>query len=194
MGSYSGVIKRVHEKNGRMSFLMDNDEWYGLGHAKKEGAAEGDTAKFDYDMNGKYMNVIKGTCKLKKGKGSAGAGGGGGSSYAQKEKYWADKDIRDIETQKKISFAGALNTAVSMANAMIAADLLKLGGKKADAWNAYEAFVNDLAETLYVRIQSQPEFHDGMMESRPFQAVAEEGTEAPVDEPEAEEEEDGDWE
>ena len=161
MGSYSGVIKRVHEKDGRMSFLMDNDEWYGLGHDKKEGAAEGDTAKMEYEMNGKYKNVIKGTCFIQKGKGKAGSGGG--SNYAQKEKYWADKELRDIDTQKKISFSGAMNTATSMATCMIAADLLKLGGKKADAWNAFEAFINDLAETIYVRIQNAPEFHEELM-------------------------------
>ena len=154
-------------------------------------AQDGDKAKFDWDTNGKYKNVIKGTCVIKKGTGSAGAGGGS-SNYAQKEKYWAEKEVRDIGTQQKISYAGALNTAVCMVNAMLERELLKLGGKKADAWDAFEAYVNDLAETLYVRIQSAPEYHEELMagSSPPVQDTPE-----GLDDPEAseEEDEDEDW-
>ena len=155
MGSYSGVIKKAFMKDGRQSFLMDDDNWYGLGHNHKD-AQDGDQAMFDWESNGKYKNVVKGSCKIKKGTGSAGGGSAGKSDYANKNKYWEDKEARDIDTQKKISYAGALNTATAMATSMIAADLLKLGGKKADSWTAFEAFVNDLAETIYVRIQMSP--------------------------------------
>ena len=179
MGSYSGVIKKAFEKDGRQSFLMDDDNWYGLGHNHKD-AQDGDSAKFDFEMNGKYKNVVKGSCKIKKGTGAASGGAKGKSDYASREKFWSDKEARDIDTQMKISFAGALNTATNMANAMIAAELLKLGGKKADAWDAYEAFVLDLAETLYVRIQSQPDFHDELMEGGPdHKYPVPEGLEAP---------------
>lgn len=192
MGSYSGVIKKVYEKNGRQSFLMDDDTWYGLGHNRKD-AEDGDQAKFDWEANGKYKNVIRGTCKIKKGEGSAGGGSTGKSDYASKEKFWADKEARDIGTQMKISYAGALNTAVAMTNAMITKDLLRLGGKKAEAWDAYEAYVNDLAETIYVRIQSQPEFHEQLMENAPFKGESPEGTEEPADDNGVDDEE-GDWE
>jgi len=189
MGSYKGVIKKVFEKGGRQSFLMDDDNWYGLSFDKVD-AQDGDKAKFDWDTNGKYKNVIKGTCVIKKGTGSAGAGGGS-SNYAQKEKYWAEKEVRDIGTQQKISYAGALNTAVCMVNAMLERELLNLGGKKADAWDAFEAYVNDLAETLYVRIQSAPEYHEQLMSGAPFQdQQGPEGTEAPEEE---EDEDEGDW-
>lgn len=195
--NYSGVIKKVFEKNGRQSFLMDDDNWYGLGHNKMD-AQDGDKAKFEWESNSKngttYKNVVKGTCKVKKGSGSAGGGGKGQSDYKERQAFWAEKEIRDIETQQKISYAGALNTSVHMVTSMIEKDLLKLGGKKADAWNAFEAFVNDLAETLYVRIQSQPKFHEQLMERATSPTQEEpEGTEAPDDEPFEDEDEDEDW-
>jgi len=180
-GSYSGVIKKVYEAKGRQSFLMDDDEWYGLGHAKQD-AQDGDKAKFDWEPNGKYKNVVKGTCKIKKGSGGAGGGAKGNSDYKLRQEFWDAKEKRDIETQQKISYAGALNTAVHMVTSMIEKDLLKLGGKKAEAWSAFEAFVNELAETLYVRIQAQPEFHEALMEkAAPPPAEEPEGTEAPED-------------
>ncbi len=193
MGSYSGVIKKVYEKAGRQSFLMDDDTWYGLAFDKKD-AQDGDQAKFDWESNGKYKNVIKGSCKIKKGTGAAAAAAKGKSDYAERQAYWADKELRDIDTQKKISFAGALNTATAMATCMIAADFLKLGGKKADAWNAFEAFVNDLAETLYVRIQNAPEYHDELMEGDTGDPEGTpEGTEAPDDHEKDGGDEGGEW-
>lgn len=200
MSSYEGVIKKVHQnKTKRWALLMDDDIWYGLGH-NQPAAADGDIARFDYEMNNQYRNVVEGTLKVKKGTApppKTSGGGKGKSDYQQNKDFWAKKEIRDIDTQKKISFAGAYNTAIALVSAEVAAGVLTIGGAKAAKLAAFSAIVEEEAEHLYRLIQSMPERHDEVMEGgtpeKGEYAPAE--TEADIDEDASEggDDDGGDW-
>jgi hypothetical protein len=216
---YQGQVHKVLNRNGRWSLLMNNEEWYGLGRkapTHKDGSEvqEGDTVRFNYEDNTKngrtFHNVVEGSLQAKKGDGppprtSSGqrggkSGGGGRSNYQQKEQYWADKEERDIETQKKISMAGAYNTAIATIAAKVEAGLLKFTGKSVAAKvEAYEAALDDEACRLYFIIQSTPVRHDELMAAtgdKPEPAL-EEDLDEPADdaddEPFGDDGDDDDW-
>lgn len=164
--SYTGVIKKVFNKNGRWSLLMDDDNWYGFNRKQPVSTAgvmaeDGDTAAFDYTMNGAYMNAEGNTLKLKKGSGPAPTAGKAGNSYEKKEAYWDDKETRDIETQKKISMAGAINSSITIMTAALAADMIKFTGK--EKYAAFQAMIIEEAEALYRIIQFAPANHEEIM-------------------------------
>ena len=179
---YTGKIKKVYEKSGRHSFLMDDDNWYGLGRVKPqlnngEAVTDGDDAKFEYEMNGKYRNVIEATLKTRagelteamksesKGKGGGKSGGGGGyqADKAAREKYWADKEARDIQIQRTISYAGALNTATQIVGIALSSQTIKVGGKAADKLDTLSAMINELAGDIFRGVQTVPTRYDDIM-------------------------------
>lgn len=178
---YTGKIKKAFEKNGRFSFLMDDDNWYGLGRLKPqlnngEAVTDGDDAKFEYEMNGKYRNVIEATLKTRagelteamknesKGKGGGKSGGGGyQADKAAREKYWADKEARDIQIQRTISYAGALNTATAIITVALNSETIKVGGKANAKLDTLTAMINELAGDIFRGVQSVPVNYDEIM-------------------------------
>ena len=157
---YTGEIKKVFTKAGRWSLLMEDDNWYGLGYKEPKGVTDGSQARFQFEMNGQYRNIVEGSLEAKAGTATSKAKSGG-SSYAQKEQYWADKETRDIETQKKICMAGSLNTATAIVTASLAADVLKTTNKtKIDL---VQATIVEIAEDIYRKIQNTPAQHDELM-------------------------------
>lgn len=178
--NYQGTIQKVHNNRGRWSFLMDDDNWYGIGrkeptHADGSTVADGDITRFEWDSNEKggrvYRNIVEGSIKVKKGNGppprknSGGGGksyGGGGATDAKaRAKYWEDKELRDIDTQKRISMAGAYNTALTSVQAKFNNELLKVTGKSAAAkLEAFEQIVHDEACRLYAIFMGTAAAHD----------------------------------
>jgi len=201
---YTGKIKKAYEKNGRFSFLMDDDNWYGLGRLKPqlnngEAVTDGDDAKFEYEMNGKYRNVIEATLKTRAGelteamksenksKGGGGKSGGGGyqADKAAREKYWADKEARDIQVQQTISYAGALNTATAIITVALNTETIKVGGKANAKLDTLTAMINELAGDIFRGVQTVPVRYDEIM--------AQGGEKAPAKTPEDMEAPDDEW-
>ena len=187
MSEMVGVIEKVFEKNGRWALLI-NQEWYGNGYVKPD-AQEGATAKFTIEMNGRYKNIAPGTLQIKPGApvatgGAPKARGGGGSNYAQKEQYWADKETRDIETQKRISYQAATNTALAMITAAMDRDLIAQpkGKNLGDRFEAFKAIVEEQAEHVFVLYQELPERSDDILAAHGEQAPTVD-EKAPADEP-----------
>lgn len=176
MENYKGKINKVYEKNGRWSLAMDDEKWYSIGkdqpkHSDGSAVQDGDLAILGYDTvhkNGReYRNVVDGKTKFKKGDGppkkQSNGRKGGGSNYQQKEKYWEDKEKRDIETQKKISYAGAINSAIQLVDHGLSEGYLKMTGKAASKMDAYMGLVLSTADQLYPHIQSTPDRHEDLM-------------------------------
>lgn len=161
MPEYTGTIQKVFNKGKRWSLLMDDDKWYGLGY-KKPQAYDGQTARFQYEMNGAYRNVVEGTLQTKKGEEApqktAASSRQPRSDYAQKEKYWADKEARDIDTQKRISYQAAMNTAISTINLALTHDLLVFAksAKPADKFNTVIEAIQTQAEEYFADYQTIP--------------------------------------
>lgn len=150
---YTGIVQRVHNKGNRWSLLMDDDNWYGNGFKEPVGVLEGSTVRFSFEMNGKYHNILDGTLQHKKGEvapvETKKKAYGGKTDYAKKEKYWADKELRDIDNQKRISYQAATNTALATVTAAANLEIIKLSGKKADQFDAFVAMVAEEAENLF---------------------------------------------
>jgi hypothetical protein len=168
MATFEGQAEKVFNKNGRWAILSDGN-WYGFNRKQPvngngDAVTDGDFVKFEYEMNGQYRNVVDGTLKSKPGEAPPKQKrGGGGGDYQLKQKYWEDKEARDIDTQKRIGMAGALNTAITLINGGIELGFLTLpGGKKAN-FEAYTAAVLAEARSLYRTIQNMPEEHDDVM-------------------------------
>lgn len=174
--TYIGVVKKVFNKNGRWSLLMDDDNWYGLNRSKPEGVEDGHTVKFAWSANGQYRNVEKDTLKINRNvekqeqKGATAGSSRGGS--AAKDQYWADKEARDIEyqknmqeNQKRISMAGAINSATTLVNSALELGYLKLPGGQKATMDAYVAAVIQQAEDLYPVIQTAAERHEQLMDT-----------------------------
>ena len=69
--------------------------------------------------------------------------GGGGMS---KDDYWARKEERDIETQKKIQYQASRNTAIAALDVLLKAEAVKLPAKQADKYDAALALIDELTE------------------------------------------------
>jgi hypothetical protein len=200
MSKYEGVIEKVYEKNGRHSLLMDDDNWYGL-NRHKPAANDGDYARFEYEMNGKYRNVVENTLEVKPGTGETkkAKGGGGGVGYkeeaAMRKAYWDAKELRDIDTQKRISYNGALNSAIAIINLAVSNEVVKIGGKAGDKIDTITAMTRALGEDIFRVFEAVPADYDEIIAGGGVPAAGKvpEDVEAPIDEPDPTEGEDDGW-
>jgi len=166
---YTGTVKKVFERGGRHSLLMDDDQWYGLGRNAAPGVFDGATVRFSWVQNGKYKNITEGTVQVKEGaptqtKSYTQKASGGASDYAKKEKYWLDKEQRDIDTQKRISYQAAMNTSINLVNTMLEGGFMTAPkGKVADKHEAYMAMVYETADELFRVYQTLPENADEIL-------------------------------
>lgn len=75
------------------------------------------------------------------GSGRPAAGGGPG---AGKDTYWADKEKRDIITQKAIQFQASRNSAIAALDVLLKVEAVKLPAKQADKYDAALALLDEL--------------------------------------------------
>lgn len=192
-----GVVEQVTSKvlaSGKYYSFRVGDEWFRTNKTKPPVEA-GYKVKFTYttDKYGNHVNMDSITFKPGEEPKEAKKAVPAGRSQSE---YWEQKEIRDIDNQKRISFQAATNTAISMVNGAIEFGFLKLkGGAKASV-EAYYAAVMDQAENLYRSYQLLPENHDEIMAN---------GLEAPSkdpddlsditgnDEPSSDDDDDDDW-
>ena len=85
------------------------------------------------------------------------------SAGLTKDQYWANKEARDIDRGKVIGFNEAYNTAVALVSAAVTNGSLKLAAEDNKRYSEFKLHVNGLAEELYVKFQSIPTKHNGLM-------------------------------
>lgn len=80
------------------------------------------------------------------GGGGRSAAGGGFSAGAGKDQYWADKEKRDIETQKAIQLQSSRNSAIALLGVLLSSGAATLPAAKGKAYDAALALVDELTE------------------------------------------------
>jgi hypothetical protein len=161
-----GIIGKVSRKDFQgktlTSFaLKGQDGWYSVGERSLQ-FNEGDSVQFNVETRGKYAYAKDLTPWTDGGATSAPAVPSGPrftpksnksfGANAAKDKYWEDKEKRDLEreryqrevTQPRIEVQAARNAAIQTASFMFEKELVKVPAKQADK---YDAFI-ELIETL----------------------------------------------
>lgn len=173
MAEVIGVIEQVgsrEAKNGKMMYSFRiGDDWYRTGFNKVTGTEPGYKVKFNYseDKYGKHVDHVEfkpGEAPPAPAKGSYNRGGGGAAS---KDKYWADKEARDIETQKRISYQAATNTAIQFVNMAIANECITMpkGKSIAARFEALQQIVQAESDRIFRQYQLVPDLYDEIMTS-----------------------------
>jgi len=137
VNGYVDVALAKPDKNGktRYSFKVKNDDnWYSCG-LDNPNIKKGDKIEFAYEASGSWNNVTPGSVKItqsgpeiveaKKGFGGF-ARRGPAPGAAEKEKYWEDKALRDVDTQKRIQLQASRNSAIEVADLMLRNGAIKL--------------------------------------------------------------------
>jgi hypothetical protein len=155
------------------SFCVD-DVWYRTGR-EDSGVQKGYRVKFDFteDKYGKHAENIQ----FKAGEAPPADakkpyGGGKKSSYdpqeaKRREKYWAEKELRDIENQKRISYQAATNTALAIVTAAMEKELVAVPkGKNLGAkFEAFQAMVDEEAERIFRIYDAIPANYEALVAS-----------------------------
>lgn len=188
-----GVVERVNEKvlpSGKYySFLID-DVWYRTGRDQPSFEA-GYKVKFTFeeDKYGKQVKVDQ--VKFKEGEAPPARGRATGGKPKTNSEFWENKEARDIDTQMRISFNGAFNSATALVTAAFANDIISLPAKTkaADKLDAFRAMVEEETVYLYRKFQNVPKDSAGYMATEEEAEETFDVEEAPtVDDVEEEEE------
>jgi len=178
------------------SFKMDDGEWYSCGFDSPGDLGVGDQVKFENVQNSKgYWNVNLDTLKVKKNKNpvsTAKKAAGGKENYDARAKYWEDKEVRDLDLQKRIGYAGAINSALTFATILASSDAFPVTAaklKKPEGVDAAQEVIGKLADEFYLRINTRPFELDEVVTP---EVVGKEELEA-TEKEEEKDDEDDDW-
>lgn len=166
-GKVAKISKRKVGNGFAYAFVLDGgDIWYRLGFDEPS-FKEGYMVRFDDTPIDKYGVIDVSTLQSKFGepvvnkaspkqafKGGGNKGGGGGSSenWEARQKYWEDKDKRDIVTAEQYNYRSAFHVAVDLINKGIELDILTVGTPKATKpkkWEAYLTQIDGLAADIH---------------------------------------------
>jgi len=163
--------KRIGKRTYYNFFLEDDDTMYRTGTTETD-VQEGDTVAFEYE-DGEYGAMVdldsleieegerkpkrrssskkKATSKKRPAKASRGRGSrdvadkSNSSNKLSKDDYYKNKEVKDENRQKIISFQAAYNTALNILNSQLGLGLVTLGAANAKAGKKLEVF-NELLE------------------------------------------------
>lgn len=162
MSTIIGQIQAVSQR-GKATNIQVNGQWFGCGFNGVP-ANKGDTVQFSAIQNGQYLNADMATFQVVQGGGQPApqqSGGyqqqrkqyGGGSqrqapqqSAASKDDYWTKKEERDVVTQQVIQLQASRNAAISVCSAALSAGILPVPAKKADAFDAFLAAIDEVTQ------------------------------------------------
>lgn len=173
IGTVTALSKgRVVGDNTYYGFCID-DVWYNTATTKTQ-AERGYQVKFTYTTNQKgFHDVDLSTFKFKEGEApppqNKSYGGGKKSSYdpaesKRREAYWAEKEARDVETQKRIGYNAAMNTSITIINAALDREILApIKGKASDRLVAYQAIIEEETKRVFQLFQTVPDRYDDLM-------------------------------
>lgn len=159
----TGNVQRITTRQagrGTATNIQVNGQWYGCGFNGVP-CQEGDVIQFTATQNGQYWNADVRTIQVLSGgggqqqqapaqqrqqQGPARAQGGNAraSSGGSRDAYWEKKEERDVITQKVIQLQASRNSAIAVCSAAVSAGILPLPTKKADAFDAFLAAVDEV--------------------------------------------------
>lgn len=169
MPQVTGVVEKITSKQlssgTYYSFVMDDAEWYRT-NKDKPPFVEGSTVTFTFD-DGRYGKQVdlpsivvaegapKETPKAKK----SFSGGGG------KDQYWTDREARDLDTQKRISYQAAANTAIALVGLGLNTGVISLpkSKKESEKLALLKGIVEDQTKELFKSYQLVPDNYDELM-------------------------------
>lgn len=129
-----GTVTKVH-KNGRFYSMVVDNKWYGLGSNQPE-FAEGAMVEFDVTQNGDFFNA-KNVNVLGKAPATAKpqATSGRVVHNTEKDDYWRNKELRDVQNDKAREIGAGRNTAIAFVDLLLKSNSLplpKTASKQAD--------------------------------------------------------------
>ena len=162
----SNTIKTKAGKNAVMhSFKIDNsDEYFRCGFVDPK-VEKGEYIKFDYEVHPSWGNQVevKSVTKVEEKIVTGGStppatkkSGPAKENYEARAQYWEDKEKRDIETQIRISYQAATNTAIEVVRLALEQDAISLGAAKAKKLDLLKSYVEEVAEELFSKYQMKP--------------------------------------
>ena len=168
MSEKTGMVAAVSHKqlaSGTYHSFCVDDTWFRTGKVDVN-VDKGYKVKFNYETDSYGNQVDVASLKFKEGeapppqpkKAWGGKKGGGASDYAKKEKYWQDKELRDIDNQKRISFNAAMNTAINFIQLAITNDCVKVPSAKSmpARFAALQAMVDEQTRRTVLEFQNAP--------------------------------------
>lgn len=129
----------------------------------------GHLIEFDYNTNAKgYNDVVSGTVVVLKADAEVVEASKpktfrsfGRKTFtpegASKEKYWEDKAVRDIDTQKRIQKQASRNSAIEMASMFLAAGAIKLPENPGKRYEIIAALVQEWIDKFEAQIDGKEE-------------------------------------
>lgn len=156
-----GQVQAVSQR-GNATNIQVNGQWFGCGFNGVP-CKKGDQVQFDVVQNGQYANCkvetmqILGAAQPQAQQTNTYSGGAkksyggqqrapGGSVAASKDDYWTKKEERDVVTQTVIQLQASRNAAIAVCSSALAAGILPVPAKKADAFDAFLAAVDEVTQ------------------------------------------------
>lgn len=141
-----GYVEKIGTKNGvgkngpwTLYSVCIAGDWYGAGF-DKPACDEGDFVNYEIEQNGKYKNIKSISVASAPAAPSGNNSGGNGVQRV---------DTRDIS----IRYQSSRKDALQLTEILLANDALAVPAKKADKADAIIAFVEDVTNQFYVKLQ-----------------------------------------
>lgn len=174
MSTVVGQVQAVAQR-GNATNIQVNGQWFGCGFNGVP-CKKGDQVQFDVVQNGQYANCKVETMQIlgaaqpqaQQQQASYGNSGAkksyaprqGASPAASKDDYWTKKEERDVVTQTVIQLQASRNAAIAVCSSALSAGILPLPAKKADAFDAFLAAVDEVTQRYEVSSAAKREGGD----------------------------------
>ena len=156
-----GQVQAVSQR-GNATNIQVNGQWFGCGFNGVP-CKKGDQVQFDVVQNGQYANCKVETMQIlgaaqpqaqyqqpasnTKPAYKAYSGPRNNNTVAaSKDDYWTKKEERDVVTQTVIQLQASRNAAIAVCSSALAAGILPVPAKKADAFDAFLAAVDEVTQ------------------------------------------------
>ena len=158
-----GMVTSVAERpwNGKVLYnlRLNDGKVYGFGTTRPQ-VNSGDQVEFEATEKNGYMNAKNGTLRVVR-KGSEQTVQGtpaaqvsyAASEGAGKNRYWENKEARDLLNDKLRNVGAARNTAIAFIDVLVKAGALKLPAKEAGKQEALTALLHELTD-LFTKTDS----------------------------------------
>ena len=160
-GTVSAISRKRIGQGTAFSFMVD-DNWYRHGWDEPK-FKKGYLVQFDDEPIDQYGVIDTSTVKFKKGEPQVTQGNrsnwGGkknnqsqGENWEARQKYWDEKDKRDIVAGNQYNYRSAFHVAVELINKGVELEMIKLGAKNASGpkrWEAYLLQIDQLASDIH---------------------------------------------
>lgn len=156
-GQVQAVSSKVLPSGTYHSFCVD-DEWYRTGRTPTQ-VQKGYKVRFAFNDTKYGKEVDVDSLKFKEGEAPPANSKGKGGVGLSKDQYWANKEAKDVDTQQRISFQAATNTAIALVTAAITNGYIAFpkSAKTEAKFDAYKEIIMKEAEDLFKIYQEVPE-------------------------------------